>query len=271
MISLISANIDCTYIDLKHDWIKIIKKHIKSTSTIQFFDPVDRHIEAKINKNFTSYDIINTPRFILTTEDMLKYDGALKQTSFYMWIRKHKNILIDKNGDYYGKKVTYDTENRKRPYPNIEDDMDDNLGTRIDFTKNDYVFEAFKYIKKNIKSSDLMMWSDEGFTLDDYDNLSDTDLKLKFPIDSKHAKQRLNYFIKKRLDLFGDYQDVFLDSDNDDSSFVFHSGLSVMINVGLITPEYIIDSVIKYFNLLSTGEKNKQLHNVEGFIRQILG
>jgi deoxyribodipyrimidine photolyase-related protein len=266
-----NKGIGCTYVELKHDWIKIVKKHIHPDTTLRFFDPVDRYIESKLNKNFESYNIINTPRFILTTEDLLEYDGALKQTSFYMWIRKKKNILIDKNGEFYGKKVTYDTENRKKPYSGIENDLDDSLGSKIDFTKNKYVVEAFRYVKKTIKSSDLTIWSDNGLKIDDYDNLSDTDLKLKFPIDTKNAKFRLNYFIKNKLDMFGDYQDAFLDTDDDNSSFIFHSGLSVMINIGLITPEDVIDSVIKHFNALSISVKNKQIHNVEGFIRQILG
>lgn len=268
---LTNKGIDCTYIDLKHDWIKIVKSHIKVNTTLQFFDQVNRHLENKINKNFTSYDIINTPRFILTTEDMLEYDGVLKQTSFYSWVRKQKNILIDKNGNYYGNKVTYDTENRKRPYRGIESDLDDDLGTRVDFTKNDYVVEAFKYIKKTIKSSDLMFWSEDGSEFTDFTSLADTGTKLKFPIDSKHAKQRLKFFIAKRLDLFGGFQDVFLDNDDNNSSFIFHSGLSVMMNVGLITPEYIINEVIKHFMKMTPSNRSKQIHNVEGFIRQILG
>lgn len=89
-----SKGIDCTYIDLKHDWINTVKKHVHRDTTLQFFDPVDRYIESKISKNFDSYDIIDTPRFILTTDDILEYDGALK-TDIILHVDKKKEKHID--------------------------------------------------------------------------------------------------------------------------------------------------------------------------------
>ena len=266
-----SQFIDCTYIELKQNWVEIVKKNMRPTSIVQFFDPVDRYLENKIKINFKYYDIIDTPRFIFSSDELIEYTGPLKQTSFYMWGRDRKHILIDKNGDYYGNRLTYDTQNKKSPYRGIQDDMDDSMGSDIDFNKNKYVESAFKYVKNNIKSNDLTLWSETGKDLTDYVNLSDTDIMLKFPIDSKGAKGRLKYFIKNVLEVFGDYQDVFLDTSDDNSSFIFHSGLSPMMNIGLLTPSDVLDSMMDYFNNLSTSSKKKQIHNCEGFIRQILG
>jgi deoxyribodipyrimidine photolyase-related protein len=44
-----------------------------------------------------------------------------------------------------------------------------------------------------------------------------------------------------------------------------------MINIGLITPDEVINSILNYFDNLTKNEKKKKINDVEGFIRQILG
>lgn len=254
--TLIKSKIDCTYIEVDEDWIAKVKSKInnkinnkeKNKSRIQFFDPVDRYIEHKINKNFDEYDIINTPRFLLTNEDLDMYDGALRQTSFYGWIRKYKNILMDKNGKPIGGSLTYDKENRHRPYKGIEDDVKDHI--QIEANNKKYVNDAFRYVKSTFKQTDLR-------------NTYESDSILKFPIDRKGAISSLKYFIKHNLDKFGDYQDVIIGSTNKTNSFVFHSAISPMLNIGLLTPGEVIVEVLKI--------KSIPINNIEGFIRQIAG
>ena len=50
--------------------------------------------------------------------------------------------------------------------------------------------------------------------------------------------------LKKELNLFGDYEDAVTDKSNT----VFHSALSPLINLGLITPEEIITKLKKVEN-----------------------
>ena len=225
---LISQNINCHYIECKDDWTKIKEKNIC------FYNPVDRTILKKIKKY--NYTIIDTPRFILQNDNINEYKGVIRQTSFYIWIRKKYNILMDGNKPYGGK-MTYDKENRKKPYSGIEEDLPD----EIEYN-NKYIIEATNYVKNNFNQS--------SFTV--------SDVTLKFPIDRAGAFDRLHFFVKS-LDKF-EYQDVILTNDN---SFVFHSGLSVMMNIGLLTPREVIDYVLQF--------TKDNLHNVEGFIRQILG
>jgi deoxyribodipyrimidine photolyase-related protein len=244
-----SKNINCQYIDVNKDWIKIVKSSLKN-NILNFYDPVDRYIEKKIYKNFETYDIINSQRFILTIEEMESYEGVLRQTSFYQWIRKFKNILIDSDDKPYGGKLTYDSENRKKPYKGIESDVD----SEDDYMDNKYVIEATKYIKNIYDSNNHTYISD---------------IILKFPIDRKGAFKSLHYFIKHNLFRFGDYQDVIL--SNETNSFVFHSALSPMLNIGLITPDEVIENIMICFDNLTKNEKKKKINDVEGFIRQILG
>ncbi len=83
------------------------------------------------------------------------------------------------------------------------------------------------------------------------------------------AKKCLQQFLKEKLNNFGPYEDAVVDSE----IFLFHSVLSPYLNVGLLTPKYVIDETIKFY------EKNKKenildgtlLQSTEGFIRQIIG
>jgi deoxyribodipyrimidine photolyase-related protein len=247
-----SKNINCTYINIHENWINKVNKEIDKDSLLYFYDPVDHYVEKLINDNFDQYDIINTPRFILSTDEMESYNGAIRQTSFYGWIRKLKNILMN-NSIPIGNRLTYDSDNRKHPYDGIEDDVDDNINKN--YMDNKYVQEAIRYIDNYSKKAKNQFY--------------ESDYELKFPIDRKGSISRLNYFIKYNLSRFGDYQDVMIDST--DNSFIFHSAISPMMNIGLLTPEEVIDTIIEHYNKLNKSNKNKMIHNIEGFIRQILG
>ena len=52
----------------------------------------------------------------------------------------------------------------------------------------------------------------------------------------------LDFFIKEKSNLFGDYEDAVNQKDN----ILFHSALSPYINLGLITPEFIIQKILEF-------------------------
>ena len=52
----------------------------------------------------------------------------------------------------------------------------------------------------------------------------------------------LDFFIKEKSNLFGDYEDAVNQKDN----ILFHSALSPYINLGLITPEIIIQKILEF-------------------------
>jgi deoxyribodipyrimidine photolyase-related protein len=288
------------YIDINQDWCAIAKQLIKKhdIKEIFVFYPVDKTLEDRL-KILPYYTIVNTPRFILTVDELHSYDGALRNQSFYAWIRRTKNILmIDydntlESGTFkrqpIGQKMSFDNENRKKPYKGIEIDIPKDIAYQGINTNKKYLDEAVQYVVKNIPYKNITI----NCTESQYNNattLHDLNLKLLFPINHKDSRKVqfsknlrffenvsldkqslskvLKNFIKYKLNFFGDYQDIIL---KEKLSILYHSGISPMLNIGLLTPELIVDEVIKYYNKLSKIEKVKQLHNVEGFIRQIIG
>ena len=88
--------------------------------------------------------------------------------------------------------------------------------------------------------------------------------ELKFPITHKDSVKFLKHFCEKKLSQFGKYQD----SIDTKRNFLFHSCISPMLNIGLLTPMEVLDYVKKYY----TANKTKiKINNYEGFIRQLIG
>ena len=80
------------------------------------------------------------------------------------------------------------------------------------------------------------------------------------PTDRISSKIFLIDFLKNRFNLFGDYEDAIAK----EKSFLFHSAISPLLNLGLLTPQEILDQLPKYMHKI-------RLNSLEGFIRQIIG
>jgi deoxyribodipyrimidine photolyase-related protein len=223
------------YIEFNSD----ISQIFKSNKQVDLFDPVDFDIIKEIKK----YNVFvhDTPLFLCTLPELKQYlnqGGLYHQTSFYIWQRKRLDILVDNNKKPLKGKWSFDKDNRL-PFPKDFKDT-----TKINITKNKYVTEATNYINKHFKN-----------------NPGDTDLY--WSIDFEGAKTHLKLFLKNKLDCFGPYQDAV------DKNVIFgcHSSISALLNIGLITPKYIIDQIIKYYD----SNKKIDFASVEGLIRQIVG
>lgn len=86
---------------------------------------------------------------------------------------------------------------------------------------------------------------------------------LIFPYKRKNAKQYMKSFFKNRQKDFAENQDCICGVNN---PIMTHSGLSPMINIGLINP---ID-IIKYMNDDASGLTNFNNNNNEAYIRQLI-
>ena len=173
------------------------------------YDPVDYDIINQLNKLKGAVDIYETPAFITSYEDLLsfhdKYKGKrfIQDSQFYRWQRERLKIL------YPIKKLSYDSENRKPFVKNQKDVFYPSLN------KSKYITEATKYIEKHFPKN---FGSSENFF---------------YPIDHQEAKHWLSDFVKHRFKLFGEFEDAI----GKDVKFGFHSVLSPVLNIGLLTEQ----------------------------------
>lgn len=230
------------YLEYDDNFENVFKEN--KNKELHYYEIVDFDIESEVKKYIKKYKIkeekYDTPLFIASNDNIERYmkeKGHFINNSWYIWIRKEKKILVDSKSKPIGGKWSFDKENRLA-YPEGY-----NKDTVYKPLTGKYINEAKKYIEKNFS-----------------DNVGNTNVYI--PITHEGAKKQLRSFLKKRLKNFGDYQDAV----SDKIKFGYHSLLSTIINVGLLTPEYVISETEKYY------KKTKvKLSSVEGFIRQILG
>ena len=178
--------------------------------------------------------------FLNTRDDFKQYLSKSKKpfmAVFYKETRRKMNILM--NGeDPVGGKWSFDEDNRKK-LPK---------GTKVpSFPKINQTAHTKKL--KNIieKKFATHPGSTENFW---------------FATEYKDVLKLLEFFIKEKSNLFGDYEDA-VDQNN---NILFHSALSPYINLGLITPEIIIEKILD-----SHKKKKIRINSLEGYIRQVIG
>ena len=158
--------------------------------------------------------------------------------SFYRLARKKFNILIDPEGKPVGGQWSRDAENRKKIPNNLR------LPEMSVPPVSSYHTAVCSIINSYFK--------------DHPGNLDYT----WFPVTRQAAETHLKAFLEQRFSYFGDYEDAMVHQER----FLFHSALSSSINIGLITPDLIVQLAIDYAQ-----ERNVSLNSLEGFIRQIIG
>ena len=220
---------------------RVIKE--KKIKEVNFFEIEDKFFEKRLKlfllKKKINFKEIKSPMFLMNREEFKNYLSKNKKpfmANFYKIVRTKMSLLMNKNGTPKGNKWSFDEENRKKlpnsiKIPEISE---------IKETKDTLILKRF--INSNFK-----------------DHPGNTD-KFWFPTTRKDANKWLDEFLKDRIKLFGDYEDAVTDKSNT----VFHSALSPLINLGLITPQEIIEKLRKI-------ENKVPMNSLEGYIRQIIG
>ena len=228
---------------------KLVKKHDKYEITM--YDPTEKDIKDLLKHTKPNY--IETPYFLTTHDELKKYckgknPDTARQEAFYRWQRKRLNALM-KDGKPFGGKFNYDKMNQKSVGDNLPNVPKTSPGSHV-------------AAKKYYKLADKRI----SYTSNNYGELG-----FEYPCTHLSARSWLTSFLKKKLHLFGRYQDVVIDPDSmkdDRAEFMFHSVLSPMLNVGLLTPKDVLDKTLKYYD---KHRKDVPLNSVEGFVRQLIG
>jgi len=213
---------------------------------LKYIDTTDNWLERRITETCKANSISavkhRNPLFLNTSEENARFFSGRRtffQTDFYKNQRTVKNILVGKDGKPVGGKWTFDAENRMR-YPK------DKTPPVVSFPRmNEFYREAFEYTHKNFPEN--------------YGELNPTFL---YPTTFEESKLWFHQFLITRFNEFGIYEDAIVANEN----ILNHSVLTPMLNIGLITPQLIVDESIKF-----AAENQIPLNSLEGFIRQIVG
>ncbi len=250
------------YIDFCQVTKDFYKKIVNQYENICAYDPYDHALEKILSSH--NIQIQQGFNFAITRDECfqnidLYYSTKSKRfnfMNFYKMMRKRHNILMTKSGTPEGGKWSFDEENRK-PYPSSGGPAIPDLPTSKS-SKNPYIQEAIAYVEKHFAKN--------------YGSLE----HFIYPITHEESQKWCDDFCKRRFKHFGTYQDAILDNqdailasnkedkEDEKSAFLFHSVLSPMMNIGLITDLEVLAIVKKY-------KKRVPLSAYEGFIRQVIG
>ena len=228
------------YVDFLIDFLK--NKKIQEINIYEIEDkPFELKFLKKLAQNQIEVKITKSPMFLFSREEfieMAKGKKTYRMASFYQKARKKLNILVDETGNPVGGKWSFDEDNRKKIPKNVEPPLE----IKSVLSKNHHqLVETINQHFKNHPGSLDNIW---------------------FPVQRFEAKKQLRNFLKDKFKDFGTYEDAMIEGGN----FLYHSCLSALLNIGLLTPDEVISETLKF------SEKNSiPLNSLEGFIRQIIG
>ena len=94
-----------------------------------------------------------------------------------------------------------------------------------------------------------------------------------YPVTHQGARDGLHCFLQQRLPLFGPYEDAIASN----GTVLYHSVLTPMLNIGLLTPQQVLDALDQLHPLSSAAAGRDStiptdlLPGIEGFVRQVIG
>lgn len=205
-------------------------------------DPHDFILEKRIrrfaDKRSIRLHIATSPAFLSPASFLEEHIASRKKpfmASFYQAQRKRMGILVDSAGNPEGGQWSYDEENRKKLPKNYSPPQ------APASPQNPYVSEAIEWVETH------------------FPNHPGTTKSFRYPITHCESQKWLKTFIAERFSEFGIYEDAI----STQHAFINHSVLSPALNIGLLTPQEIINAAL--------AAKHLPLNSLEGFIRQIIG
>lgn len=226
---------------------KILEKVLAESklSKITTFEIEDKELEKWL-QNFCKQRNIQlivktTPLFLITRTDFKNYleqNARPSLKGFYEDQRRKMKVLMEPNGEPSGGQYSFDDEDRlkwsqgngtpKVPI-SVHDEIDQEVIRLVENEFVDHPGEA------------LTSW---------------------YPTTREGAVLALTDFCNYRLPEYGPYEDTL--SPRED--FLFHSVLGPLINVGLLAPDEVLNTVLQYAK-----ESPVPLQSLESFVKKILG
>ena len=213
--------------DFKKTYFEKLKNIISKKKIIEIssFEVEDKFFEKKLKSFFIKskikWNIIQSPMFLNSIDEFKNYLGKSKKpfmATFYKAVRRKSGILMGADGTPIGGKWRFDDENRNKLPKNI-------IAPKLPKISESKHTKTLKLIIEK------MFPKHPGSTNDFW-----------LATEIEDVTKLLNFFIKEKSNLFGDYEDAVDQKDN----ILFHSALSPYLNLGLITPEIIIEKILDF-------------------------
>jgi deoxyribodipyrimidine photolyase-related protein len=190
----------------------------------------NHHIRCQINPS---------PMFLNSVDHFHNYVESVKKPfmkTYYERSRKEHGILVDNDLKPVGGQWSYDGDNRKKCPKHL-------------------IVPERKLPRADDLTSEVISMVSNEFS-DHPGQASD----LWLPVTRSGALDWWHQFKSQYFSQFGDYEDAIDTRD----PFLFHSAISALLNIGLLTPKEIIEDCMTMVGAVP-------LNALEGFVRQVMG
>ena len=186
-------------------------------------------------------ELLEDSRFLLSLTEFRDWADSqkrLRMEFFYRNMRKRYGLLLDDAGKPCGGKWNYDSENRKGWRNQVD------IPPRPQLERDAITREVIDLVRVEFP-----------------DNPGDLS-RFDYAVTAAQAQAQMDWFCEFGLANFGTYQDALAE----ESPWLFHSLVSMYINIGLLDPLSVCRQVERAWR-----EDRCGLAAAEGFIRQVLG
>ncbi len=200
----------------------------------------DRIVDFAASRDMAREEIVS-PMFLTSRPEFAGFAASgrtLRMADFYKRARRRESLLLDDHGEPEGGRWSFDEDNRKKLPRNVEPPRIEPPG------RAPHVDVVVELVAGHFDAH-------PGDAKDFW-----------WPTTRSQALDWLDAFVRERLELFGPYEDAMTTR----SSTVFHSAITPVLNLGLVTPREVVERVIAEYR-----NRKLPLQSIEGFVRQVIG
>lgn len=217
---------------------------LQSYEHAMMYDPIDHDIMDKYTSICNKYNIdivvLDSPDLLVSKDTMQKeyFDvkkESVRHASFYKYMKEKLGVL---------KNVSNMDKMNRSPPPKEPPHL--------------YKYKPPQNLRKIY--NDAINFANVNFP----EHYGTPDNVIMFPITHKDAQKAFENFLNERFHLFGTYEDAIMKDD----PFMYHSVISPLLNIGLLTSKYILNRTLEFYQ---DNKSSIPLSSLEGYLRQIIG
>ncbi len=203
--------------------------------------PMEAHIVAFAEERGLRRTEIDSPMFVCdrqTFDDFVSSAERPLMAEFYKQQRRRLHILVDHDGKPTGGRWSFDADNRKKLPADV-------APPKVTPAKpGSHVDDVIELVRRHFS-----------------DHPGDA-AEFWWPSTRAQALAWVDEFLAQRFATFGPYEDAITQR----SATVFHSVSSACLNLGLVTPDELVERALEYAR-----SNEVPIQSLEGFVRQIIG